>query len=88
MADRSQLPVQQNGKCTSTVTDKSSSGMKMKFVCTEPPSTGEGQFTFAGDSAYTMKMKINSQAQGKAQTTNIDATGKWLSKDCGAIKVK
>lgn len=86
MAERSQMPVQQNGNCTTTVTDKTSNGMKMKFTCTKPESTGEGQFTFAGDSAYTMKMKVNSMVQGKAQTSTIDASGKWLGADCGAIK--
>jgi Protein of unknown function (DUF3617) len=86
MADRSQMPVQQQGNCTTTITEKTSNGMKMKFVCTKPESNGEGVFTFAGDNAYTMKMKINSAAQGKPQSTTIDASGKWLGADCGNIK--
>ena len=86
MAERGQMPVQQQGSCTTTTTDKTSAGMKMKFTCTNPPSNGEGQFNFVSDSAYTMKMKVSSTVQGKAQTTTIDGSGKWLGADCGSIK--
>ena len=86
MAERSQLPVQTDGDCTSTMSDKSSTGMKFKFVCTKPPSSGEGQFTLMGDSAYTMKMKINSTDKGKPVATTMEGSGKWLSSDCGNVK--
>ncbi|MDB5966096.1 MAG: hypothetical protein JWQ72_2596 [Polaromonas sp.] len=86
MADRQQMPMQQQGNCTTSTSDKTASGMKMKFTCTNPPSSGEGQFTFTGDSAYTMKMTVNSSAQGAPRTTTIDASGKWLTADCGSIK--
>ena len=85
MADRSQMPMQK-GDCTSTVLEKTRTSMKMKFACTSPPSSGEGQFTFLGDKAYTMKMTINALAQGKPQTTTLEGSGKWLGADCGAIK--
>ena len=86
MVERSQLPMQTQGDCVSTTSDKTSTGMKMKFSCTNPVSSGEGQYTFTGDSAYTVKMKINSVQQGKPTTTTIDATAKWLGPDCGNIK--
>lgn len=86
MAARDQLPVQQQGNCTTTTTDKSSKGMKMKFTCTNPPSNGEGQFTFAGETAYTMKMKVNNTSQGAPKTTTVDTSARWLAADCGAIK--
>lgn len=86
MAERNQMPVQQQGNCTSTTSDKTSSGMKVKFTCTNPPSSGEGQFTFSGDSAYTMKMNVNSSSKGAPKTTTMDASGKWLGSDCGTIK--
>ena len=86
MVERNQLPVQQQGSCTTTTTDKTSAGMKIKFTCTNPPSSGEGQFTFAGDTAYTMKMKVNSSAPGAPKTTTIDTSAKWLGSDCGNIK--
>ena len=83
MAERHQMPMQQRGSCVTNVSEKTSSSMKMNFTCTNPPSTGEGQFTFSGDSAYAMKMKVNSTVQGKPHTTTIDGTGKWLGADCG-----
>jgi hypothetical protein len=86
MVERNQLPVQQQGNCTTTTTDKSSTGMKMKFTCTNPASSGEGQFTFAGDTAYTMKMKVNNTSPGAPKTTTVDTSAKWLAADCGAIK--
>ena len=60
--------------------------MKFKFTCASPPSSGEGQYTFMGDSAYTMKMKINTTQQGKQAVTTMDSSGKWLGADCGPIK--
>lgn len=86
MIASNQLPVQQQGNCVTTTSDKTSAGMKIRFTCTKPPSRGEGQFTFAGDTAYTMKMKVNSDAQGAPKTTTVDTSAKWLGADCGAIK--
>ncbi len=86
MAERHQVPMQQQGNCTSTISDKTATGMKMKFTCTNPPSSGESQMTFSGDSAYTMTMKINSNGQGGPKTMTMDASGKWLGSDCGSIK--
>lgn len=86
MAERGDVPTRQQGDCTTTTSDKTSRGMTMKFTCTNPPSSGEGQLTFSGDSAYTMKMKINSTAQGAPKTMTIDTAAKWLSSDCGSVK--
>ena len=86
MAERGDMPMQQQGDCTTTTSDKTSRGMTMKFVCTNPPSSGEGQFSFSGDSAYTMKMNINSTAQGAPKSVTMDASGKWLGADCGSVK--
>ena len=86
MVERSQMPVQTQGDCTSTTSNKTSAGMAFKFTCTSPPSSGEGQYTFVGDSAYTMKMKINTPQQGKPVITTMDSSGKWLGADCGPIK--
>jgi hypothetical protein len=85
MVERNQIPMHQ-GDCTSSVTGKTGNSSKMKFTCTKPPSSGEGEFTFAGDKAYTMKMKINSLDQGKPHSMTIDASGKWLGADCGSIR--
>jgi hypothetical protein len=86
IADKQQLPIQQQGTCTTTTSDKSSTGMKLKFSCTNPPSSGEGQVTFTGDTAYTMSMKINTGGQGAPKTTTLHTSAKWLDSNCGAIK--
>ena len=51
MIERSQMPVQTQGDCTSTTSNKTSTGMTFKFTCASPPSSGEGHYTFMGDSA-------------------------------------
>lgn len=86
MAARQEMPTQTEGDCTTTITSRSASAMKMNFVCKNPPSSGEGTYTFSGDTAYTMKMVMKSVENGKPQTITIDGQGKWLSKDCGNIK--
>ena len=86
MAARSELPSQSEGQCTSTVTSRSGNTLKMRFVCQNPPSTGEGTYTFSGDTAYTMKMVMNSTHQGKPQTTTLDGQGKWIAASCGSVK--
>ena len=86
MAERGDIPIQHQGDCTTTLSDKTSRGMTMKFVCTNPPSNGEGQFSFSGDSAYTMKMKINSTAPGMPRAVTMDSSGKWQGADCGSVK--
>ena len=86
MAARNDMPKQTEGDCTTTVTSRSGNTMKMKFVCTQPPSSGEGTYTFSGDTAYTMQMRMTSQHQGKPQNVTMDGQGKWLSADCGTVK--
>jgi hypothetical protein len=86
MAARQEMPSQTEGDCTTTITSRSASVLKMNFVCKNPPSTGEGTYTFSGDTAYTMKMVMKSMQDGKPHNMTIDGQGKWLSKDCGTIK--
>ncbi len=86
MAARQEVPSQTEGDCTTTVTSRSGNTMKMKFVCKNPASDGEGTYTFQGDSAYTANMVVRASHQGKPQTTTMDVQGKWLAADCGTIK--
>lgn len=86
MAARQQLPTQTQGDCTTKIVSRSGNTMKMTFACTNPPSSGEGTYTFDGDKAYTMKMAVKSQAEGKVQNVTMEAKGQWLSGDCGNIK--
>ena len=86
MAARQDMPMQNEGDCTSTVTSRSASALKMNFVCKNPPSSGEGTYTFSGETAYTMKMVMNTTHKGKPQTMTMDGQGKWVSAACGAVK--
>ena len=86
MAEKHDVPRQQRGDCTNTAPERTATGMKFTYTCTNPPSSGEGQVTYLGNDAYTMKMKITRVTQGQPEVTNMDATGKWLSVDCGDVK--
>lgn len=58
MAAKQEMPVQTEGDCTTTVTSRSANVVKMNFVCKNPPSSGEGTYTFQGDSAYTDRKSV------------------------------
>lgn len=86
MAAKQDMPVQTEGDCTTTITSRSANTLKMNFVCKNPPSSGEGTYTFSGDTAYTMKMLMKTTHQGKPVSTTLDGQGKWLSASCGTVK--
>ncbi len=86
MVEQSKLPMQTQGSCTSTVGEKTNNSVKFKYVCTNPASSGEGEFNYPSDSSYTSKLKMSTSTQGKVQTTTIEGSGKWLSTDCGTVK--
>ncbi|HEX2545609.1 MAG TPA: DUF3617 domain-containing protein [Ramlibacter sp.] len=84
MVERNDVPMQDG--CRMTQNTRSGNTMKMAFTCTNPPSSGEGTFTFQGSEAYTSKMTIKTVSGGKTETTTMDTTGKWLKADCGNVK--
>ncbi|MGH8805402.1 MAG: DUF3617 domain-containing protein [Polaromonas sp.] len=86
MAERNEMPSQQQGDCKTTQSPRSGNTMKFSYACTQPPSSGEGQITYVSDTAYTMKMATTATVRGKAEKMDMDASGKWLSADCGSIK--
>ncbi len=86
MAARNDPPPPADGKCTSKVTQRSASEMKMTFQCTEPPSSGDGTFRFQGDGAYTSVVNVVTQVAGKPERTTIEGAAKWVSANCGAVK--
>jgi hypothetical protein len=85
MAERSEIPAQQ-GDCKTTQQSRTGNTMKVAFTCTNPPSSGEGQYTFTSAEAYNMKMTVTTTVQGKPQKMNMEGSGKWLSADCGNVK--
>lgn len=84
MVERNDIPM--DGDCKTTHQSRSGNTMKMAFSCSNPPSTGEGQVTFASPEAYTMKMAVSTKVDGKPEKMNMSGSGKWLGADCGNIK--
>jgi len=85
MAERRAVPTQR-GDCKSTNTPIGPGKMKIAFSCTNPPSSGEGEITFASGEAYSMKMVVNTTVQGKPEKVSMEGSGRWLGADCGDIK--
>jgi len=86
MAERNEVPQPRQGSCTSSVSPRTGNTQKISYTCTQPPSSGEGQLTWQGSEAYTMKMVTSSSVKGKPEKMTLDGTGKWLSANCGAIR--
>jgi len=85
MIERNDIPAQK-ADCKTTKNERSGNTIRMAFTCTKPPSSGEGQLTIQNPEAYTMKMAIKGPPGSKAETINMDASGKWLAADCGNVK--
>lgn len=85
MAARNEPPPQQ-GDCKQDMLQKSGNTTKFKFTCSNPPASGEGEYTLISPEAYTMKMKTTAQVKGKAENMNMESQGKWISNDCGNLK--
>ncbi len=85
MIEKNSVPVQE-GNCKTIPQKRTGNVVKMAFSCTNPASSGEGQYTVVSPKAYTMKMTIRSAIEGRTQTMNMDANGKWLAADCGDVK--
>lgn len=86
MAARNDLPTQTEGDCTTKIGARSGNTMKVSFQCTNPPSSGEGTYTFRGNTGYDMDMVVRNQQNGKTSTMTLKGTGRWLAADCGKVK--
>jgi hypothetical protein len=78
-------PVMQEG-CKITNMSKSGKTTKMAYACTNPPSSGEGEYTMHSPEAYSMKMVVKTTQQGKTENMTMEGSGKWLAADCGSVK--
>jgi hypothetical protein len=85
MVERDQMP-SQRADCKTTSQSRAGNTMKLAFACTNPPSSGEGQITFASPESYAMKMAVNTQVEGKTEKVNMEGSGKWLGANCGSVK--
>lgn len=86
-AENMDIPEQQDNErnCKRESMERSGSTMKFKYSCTNPPSTGQGEYTFNGDKSYSGKMLIDTQVKGQPQQMEMQQQGKWISADCGNI---
>lgn len=85
MVDRNQVSGP-HGDCTQTSSPRIGGTMKFSYVCTKPPSSGEGQITVASPEAYSMKMSTTSTVRGQPQKMEMQSSGRRLDKDCGSVK--
>lgn len=85
MVERNEIPAQ-DGQCKTTTSPRAGNTMKMSFVCTTPPSSGEGEVRFISPEAYSSRMVINSVRNGKRESMTMTGDSKWLSAQCGAVK--
>lgn len=86
MAARQEVPVQTEGDCTSKIDSRTGNTMKVSFSCTNPPSSGQGTYTFRGDTGYDMDMTVRSQQGNKPTTMNLKGKGRFLAASCGNVK--
>ena len=86
MAARQELPTQTEGDCKSQITSRTATTMKLSFTCSNPPSSGEGTYTFRGDTGYDMAMRVKTLHEGKPMNTTMEGTGRWVSADCGKVR--
>lgn len=83
MAARKELPLSQQGKCSSKQTPVAG-GVDVTFSCTDPASSGSGQVRMQGDNAYTASMQVTNNSGVGPQQATVESTGRWLSASCSA----
>ena len=85
MVDRNDMHSQQ-GDCKHTYGQRAGNSMSFSFVCTKPPSSGDGQIIFTSPEAYQTKMTTTTTAQGGPKKMEMQSSGRFLSADCGTVK--
>lgn len=84
-AEHDEPPVDEKGDCKHDIQRKGNV-IHTRFACSNPPSEGEGDVTITSPQAYSMKMHVTTQDDGKPRTMTMNGTGRWLGTDCGNIK--
>ncbi len=72
--------------CKTDITSRSPTVWKWRSSCTQPAYEGSGEAHFAGPENYTVKNLMTTQHEGKARTTRMTLTARWLGPDCGDLK--
>lgn len=86
MAKQGPLSRQLDGVCTTKLVSSSASATKASFVCTDPVMSGEINYGFNDDKAYTANVATETTDKGVTSRITIASQGKWLSADCGQVK--
>lgn len=89
MVDRNDLSSRPSGNandCTHTHSPRVGNTMTFSYVCTKPPSSGEGQVTFTSPEAYSTKMVTTTTLHGRPEKMETHNSGRWLGSDCGSVK--
>lgn len=86
MVERNSLPIKNSGDCTEKRSPLVNGKMKASFSCKNPPSSGEAEFKFNGDTSFEMKMHSTTTMEGKNEKMSMESVGRWLGADCGSIK--
>lgn len=87
MAARKELPLNQQGQCTSTQTPVTD-GLDVAFTCTNPASSGNGRIRFQSDRSYTMTMNVTNNSGAGPRSAVVESNGRWLSASCPAAPAK
>jgi Protein of unknown function (DUF3617) len=72
-----------DGDCRTSYAPRAGNTVKLSFVCTNPPSSGEGQVRITSPEAYSSTVTVT---QGKGERVTMESRGRWLSAECGAVK--
>jgi hypothetical protein len=85
-AERGEPPEDPQHNCKRDGLSRSGNTVKFKLVCSNPPSTGEGEYTLVSDKAFTGKVTMVSQGSAKTGQMEVKQSGRWLAADCGGLK--
>lgn len=88
MAERGEVP-DPEGRCKQDSVEKRGSKVHFKFSCSgDPPSSGEGEYSFSGDKAYQGRMLVNTVRKGEPVRMEMQMAGRFIAADCGALKAR
>jgi hypothetical protein len=82
-AARSYLPPSQGEQCSYKILKQTPKFLHFTYHCKgSHSSSGEGEYTFIGNTAYKGKLTSKTTAEGRTETVQMNISGKWISNDC------
>ena len=85
MAARKELPLGQDGKCTSRQ-EKTGDGLDITFSCTNPKSSGRSHVRFVNENNYVVNTTATTTGDqgGQPVTVQLETNARWLGATCPA----